>query len=614
MMNNCGQPNISHNDPTPSTLCRVFGLTSEEGKKKNGSVGYVNLDKKFGSGNDARHPVCLDGFKGPMSIRASNLELFSEEEALNAMMVAIGRIAFFDARYCAIMRRGCQSLGQTPVSRSKTARSEGNLDAVEMMVKKHKSKGYGPGPVTFKLSDLNLARAFNRVARGEEVKLAAPLNKRFQRIKRMFPKDGEPKKVMVKYDPHRLWPDKFWTKLEKLGTQRYEAAKLGTYQIYPSSHRDNLDALELFYADGSGKRKDVIIQHELYIDYGSEEAIAYARHAVAMKETYRLYPEVLAGVDPHAFWSAILWIEPFMKTMKKLQLPSDLLDEWKQLEVGRQSSLDHFKASMRIARFDPVLLKRPDENWGITANPEQHVQVATEYTICAIEAVRQSLAGVEGISSVTVVTCGQFKGTEMWRYIRGTTMYREMKEKKEKESGQGMTVDRSIPLYRQCMETLGFDKDSKYWDPPPSSDHLRSGLITNNTSSTSMPSGTIREMKVEDLPDKLKDMTVIDWIVSTFLRSLMIPILGTDYDNPMMWNVLYKKGAKERIHSHMIKSFNAYLLSHSRYHTDEAMKKLIELKWSLGATALDQDPIFPQMQEELYRYLKEEEQHYDSDE
>ena len=49
-------------------------------------------------------------------------------------------------------------------------------------------------------------------------------------------------------------------------------------------------------------------------------------------------------------------------------------DEWQTIEVGRQKSLDHFKASMDNARFDPALLRRPEERWGITSNEEQHMQ------------------------------------------------------------------------------------------------------------------------------------------------------------------------------------------------------------------------------------------------
>jgi len=122
-----GHPNISHHDGTPSVLCRVVGLASEDGKKKYGSVGHVNVGNKFGSGADVRHPVCLDGFKGPMSVKASNLEVFSDEEVVaNAIMVAIGRRQFFDTSYCAITSRNGELLGRTPVVSGSTPRTEGN--------------------------------------------------------------------------------------------------------------------------------------------------------------------------------------------------------------------------------------------------------------------------------------------------------------------------------------------------------------------------------------------------------------------------------------------------------------------------------------------------------
>ena len=56
------------------------------------------------------------------------------------------------------------------------------------------------------------------------------------------------------------------------------------------------------------------IHHELYLHYCVEEAMMYARHAAAMNEAFRLYPEVLAGADPYAFWSALLWIDNFVNT------------------------------------------------------------------------------------------------------------------------------------------------------------------------------------------------------------------------------------------------------------------------------------------------------------
>ena len=250
---------------------------------------------------------------------------------------------------------------------STTARTTGNLEAVELFVRKYKSE-FNSGLIMVKLSDLNLARAFNRAARGEDVKLAFPLDKKFQRIKRMFPKDSNTQRVMVKFDPHRIWPDKFWTKMEKLGTQRYKSAKLGTYQIYPSSHERNLDALEVLYSDGLDKEDgNVIIKHEIYMDYGVAEATSYAQHAVAMREEYRIFPEVLSGVDPQAFWSAVLWIGPFIETLERLKLQNALLDEWRSLRNGRKKSRKHFKQCRGYYNFDPALLKGSDENWGITS-------------------------------------------------------------------------------------------------------------------------------------------------------------------------------------------------------------------------------------------------------
>lgn len=115
----------------------------------------------------------------------------------------------------------------------------------------------------------------------------------------------------------------------------------------------------------------------------------------------------------------------------------------------------------------------------------------------------------------------------------------------------------------------------------------------------------------EDLSDDLKNMTVIDWIADRFLHLLMIPILGTDYDDPCMWNMLYKKGAKKRIHTHMVNSFfEKYFCTHPEYQSKSAIDGLASLKW--GATMnIDQEPIFRPMQVELYRYLKTEGGSYD---
>ena len=107
-------------------------------------------------------------------------------------------------------------------------------------------------------------------------------------------------------------------------------------------------------------------------------------------------------------------------------------------------------------------------------------------------------------------------------------------------------------------------------------------------------------------------MSAIDWIVGNFIRFLMVPILGTDYDSPVMWNVLYKDGTKERIHVHMVKSFERYFATHPEYQSKSAVERLVGLKWGMSmGTEFDKEPIFRPMQEELYHYLKTEEKSYD---
>ena len=79
----------------------------------------------------------------------------------------------------------------------------------------------------------------------------------------------------------------------------------------------------------------------------------------------------------------------------------------------------------------------------------------------------------------------------------------------------------------------------------------------------------------------------------------------------MMWNVLYKKGAKERIHSHMVNSFFEYISINVQYQSKDAIERLVGLKWSSGSILFDREPIFRAMQDKLYSYLKREEVSYD---
>jgi hypothetical protein len=128
-----------------------------------------------------------------------------------------------------------------------------------------------------------------------------------------------------------------------------------------------------------------------------------------------------------------------------------------------------------------------------------------------------------------------------------------------------------------------------------------------------MTSSFGERMKIEDASEDIKNTTAIDWIFGNFLRILMIPILRTDYDSPMMWSVLYKPGAKDRIHNHMANSWIEYISSNTRHQLTDAIDRLVGLQWSLGGRLFVQEPILSAMQGKLYLYLKEEEVSYGGD-
>eukprot|EP00985_Skeletonema_marinoi_P007076 scaffold3106_cov81-Skeletonema_marinoi.AAC.4 len=404
----------------PSSFCRVVGLASETGKKRNGSAARAKLQQT----TDARHPVCVDGFPGPMSIKPINIEVFPENSRV--FSVGIGRQSILDKDCNAVLVDNNVTSSRSCISGG-AARSRGSVEAMKKFVQIH---GQQRQP----------ARAFNRVACGEDdVCLAEPLNTAFQKVVKRFPKEnGGDKKIMVKFDSHTISEDQFETKKsDKCGPQRYEAVKHGSYQIYPCALKQYLDAHEVRYADVSGKQKVTTFRHEIYLDYGVEEAIMYAKHAAALGESDRLYPAVLAAVDPQAFWSAMLWYEAFIETLQELNLSVDLVDAWKGLEKGRTSSKQLFAAASTMFDFGPELEKGPEVNWGVTKSKDLHVRIATDFAICAFEAIH--LAAVENdvdLSEVNWLTLEYYKGHEIDNYLQGKAKFNQMiMEEKETNGG-----------------------------------------------------------------------------------------------------------------------------------------------------------------------------------
>ena len=452
---------MSTQDNVPYSFCRVVGLQSATGKKRNGSAARVKKSTVVGTGEDTRHPVCVDGFPGPMSIKARNIEIFPEASCRD-VSVGVGRGTLLDTTFKSVLMENSQIIDSSIITGG-AARSRGNLESMEHFVRRHKQQA---SPILVILTDLNIARAMNRAALGEEnIKLAAPLNKRFQNIRKKFPKNGlkNEKKVVVKFESHRVSEDRLQTKSEKLGPQRYEAVKLGSYQITPCALKQYLDSHEVRYADLSGKRKDIAINHEIYLDYGVEEATMYPRHAAALKETYRLFPEVLAEVDPQAFWSSMLWLKPFIQALEELQLSADLINEWKALQTGKDKSNEHFSYCMASTGHKSTL-KGADEHWGITRSQDVHLRIATDYAIGAISAVQRALtdhcSGAR--SSIKINTLDYYIGTELDNYITGTKKFAEMTRLESQERGSKISLERTTKIFNEAMKSVGFGRKSKY--------------------------------------------------------------------------------------------------------------------------------------------------------
>ena len=442
--------------PSPS-FCRVVGLTSEAGKKRNGSAARTNLQQQTGSGTDSRHPVCVDGFPGPMLIKPINIDVFPESS--RSFSVGIGRQTILDEDYNAILVDNDMPSSRSCITGG-AARSRGSVEAMKKFVQIH---GQQSGHMIIELTDLNIARAFNRVACGDgRVCVAEPLNTAFQKVVNRFPKENDDRKIMVKFESHRITEDQFETKKsDKRGPQRYESVKHGTYQIYPCALKQYLDAHEVRYADISGTQKSTIFHHEIYLDYGVEEATMYAKHAAALGESDRLHPAVLASVDPQAFWAAMLWFESFIQTLQGLDLSVDLIDAWKDLAKGRTKSKQHFSTASMMFDFGPALTKGPEQHWGVTKSKDLHVRIATDFAICSFEAIHHAVieSGVD-LSGVVLHNLDYYKGLEIDNYFQGKANFHELVREEKEKNGEDIDPQRILKLYNRAMRSAGFGRDS----------------------------------------------------------------------------------------------------------------------------------------------------------
>ena len=132
------------------------------------------------------------------------------------------------------------------------------------------------------------------------------------------------------------------------------------------------------------------LTHELWLDYGPSETIFYAKHSLALQETKRLSPEILAQVDPSAFWSCVVHYKVFVKTLRDLRCESELIDKWLALEGGIKESRQDI-----VNIWGTFIIPDENGNWQIQ-NDQQHEAISLKNAQAAIVTVMAKVRALDG--------------------------------------------------------------------------------------------------------------------------------------------------------------------------------------------------------------------------
>jgi hypothetical protein len=102
----------------------------------------------------------------------------------------------------------------------------------------------------------------------------------------------------------------------------------------------------------------------------------------------------------------------------------------------------------------------------VTASKDMHVHIATDFAICAFEAIHHAvLENGVGSCETSILNLEYYKGHELDNYIQGkVTFHKVMNEEKEK-SGYLPDCERSLKLYNGAMLSVEFGRDSKFLIP-----------------------------------------------------------------------------------------------------------------------------------------------------
>ena len=387
--------------------CRVVGLTSEKGKRLNGTAAEApfNVARNLSE----RISVFVETEPEPLSLKRENVEFFPNGTLLDGG-VGVGRGSIRDATFQATAADnefGRKLSGE--IISGPCARARGNLMAAKTIMKSFRSLGHRGAVIM--CTDLNISRAIDLVVSGKtDLELPPPLTDSFREVKKLLRKEMKKESfIIANYRPHRIEPDGP-DKSMRRAQERYAAVQSGTVSsVYPCLFENYRDAMEVrYFAEISSG--NIIVRHETYLDYGPEEAVTYVKVASALGEVDRLDPACLASIDPQAFWSAIAHIDEFYPAIQTLN--NGLLDEkWRGVVAGLKKGKMMWQdvASESNIKLSPAILAGEDSSWFMQSK-EEHERVASG---CANIALLMMASSVDSEASLTVDVLDFYRGTQI---------------------------------------------------------------------------------------------------------------------------------------------------------------------------------------------------------
>ena len=271
-------------------------------------------------------------------------------------------------------------------------RCRGNLEAIEQYLKlciigynaKVCADTSVSGPLIFKVTDLNVARALSKISSTNKndvnISLDPSLNTLLSRITKMIQVLLKKRIIFFKFEPHRIPMDGYGLGSLKSDNYnhnynpnywkaRYAALKSGAFKIYPCPHKTYLDAMEVryIYIDSTSKtttsNNAICIKQEIFLDYGRNEIKLYVRNAAHLNELHRLLPKTLAQVDPQIFWSVLLHPNIFLATLGDYDANPHWSGETKQHDDDDNMNVTNANVILEWSHFLTTVLYNNQTLW-----------------------------------------------------------------------------------------------------------------------------------------------------------------------------------------------------------------------------------------------------------